>query len=111
MGRRLSTHVLDARSGRPAAGVAVTLFRIHGDEAVRQAEGRTDGDGRIRELADALAPGTYRLAFEVGLYLRQSGGEGLFRRVLVDIEVTDEPRDYHVPLLVAPNACVAYRGS
>lgn len=107
MGRRLSTHVLDARSGRPAAGVAVTLYRLEGDRAVPHAESRTDDDGRISELAGALTPGTYRLAFDIGPYL----GDGLFRRLLVDIEVTDEPRDYHVPLLVAPNACVAYRGS
>lgn len=108
----LSTHVLDTRLGRPAAGVAVSLYRLEGDRAVPQAEGRTDGDGRIRDLGGGLTPGAYRLAFDVGAYFLAQGEHlGLFTRVTLDIEVADDGRDYHVPLLVGPNACVSYRGS
>ncbi len=93
----ISTHVLDTGRGEPARGVRVELFR--GEELV--AEGETDDDGRIRELADA-APGTYRLVFRPDT--------PFFKRVEVEIEI-QAGRDYHVPLLLSPYACAIYRGS
>jgi 5-hydroxyisourate hydrolase len=92
----ISTHVLDTATGRPAAGVRVELYR--GDELVASAE--TDGDGRIRELANVEA-GTYRLVFHPP--------SPFFRRV--ELELALEGGDYHVPLLVSPYACATYRGS
>ena len=93
----ISTHVLDTGRGEPARGVRVELFR--GEELV--AEGETDDDGRIRDLADA-APGTYRLVFRPDT--------PFFKRVEVEIEI-QAGRDYHVPLLLSPYACAIYRGS
>ena len=49
----LSTHVLDAVAGRPAAGIAVRLFA--GDDLL--AEGVTDRDGRCRLTDDATGAG------------------------------------------------------
>lgn len=92
----LSTHVLDTGAGRPAAGVALALYR--GDDLV--AEGSTDGDGRAR-LADDLDPGTYRLVFHPP--------SPFFRRVELEVELGDG--HYHVPLLVSPYSCASYRGS
>ena len=92
----LSTHVLDTANGRPAAGVRVELFRD--DELV--ASGQTDGDGRIRELAD-VAAGTYRLVFHPP--------SPFFTRVELQLELGDG--DTHVPLLVSPYSCTTYRGS
>ncbi|CPU19815.1 Transthyretin family protein [Mycobacteroides abscessus] len=55
----LSTHVLDAVSGRPAQGVRVTLHDGAGQEL---SSGTTDSDGRIGDLAGTvLAGGEYRL--------------------------------------------------
>jgi len=93
----ISTHVLDTARGEPASGVRVQLFR--GEELV--AEGTTDGDGRIRELAAADA-GSYRLVFHPE--------SPFFRRVEVEIGI-ESGRDYHVPLLLSPYACAIYRGS
>jgi 5-hydroxyisourate hydrolase len=93
----ISTHVLDTGRGIPAQGIRVELFR--GDELV--GSGETDGDGRIRQLADA-APGTYRLVFHPE--------SPFFRRIEVEIEI-EAGRDYHVPLLLSPYACAIYRGS
>jgi 5-hydroxyisourate hydrolase len=94
----LSTHVLDTASGRPASGVAVSLEH---DGAVI-ARGVTNSDGRIAELAASLAPGRYRLVFEL---------EGrFFRRLALDIEIGADPK-YHVPLLMTPVAVTSYRGS
>ena len=92
----ISTHVLDTAAGRPAAGVRVELFR--GGELVGSDE--TDGDGRIRELAD-VAPGTYRLVFHPP--------SPFFRRVELEVEIGEG--HHHIPLLVSPYACATYRGS
>jgi len=93
----ISTHVLDTGRGEPARGVRVELFR--GPELV--AEGKTDDDGRIRDLAEAEA-GTYRLVFHPD--------SPFFGRVEAEIRI--EPgRHYHVPLLLSPYACTIYRGS
>ena len=93
----ISTHVLDTGSGAPAAGVRIQLF--HGNELV--AEGATDADGRIRNLADVEA-GTYRLVFHPD--------SRFFKRVEAEVEI-EAGRDYHVPLLLSPYACTIYRGS
>ena len=93
----ISTHVLDTARGEPARGVRVQVFR--GDELV--AERETDDDGRVRDLADVEA-GTYRLVFHPP--------SPFFRRVEAEVEIEDG-RDYHVPLLLSPYACVIYRGS
>jgi 5-hydroxyisourate hydrolase len=95
----LSTHVLDTASGRPAAGVGVSLEK---DGAVI-ARGVTDADGRVAQLAGLLNPGRYRLIFELGQ-------GNFFQRVALDIEIGSEPK-YHVPLLVTPFGVTSYRGS
>jgi 5-hydroxyisourate hydrolase len=93
----LSTHVLDTGQGAPAHGVQVELFR--GVELL--AEGSTDEDGRIAELAAALAPGRYRLVFHPP--------SPYFRRVELELELAEG--HHHVPLLVSPYSCASYRGS
>jgi len=92
----ISTHVLDTERGEPAAGVRVELWR--GEELV--GSGETDGDGRIRELADG-GPGTYRIVFRPP--------SPFFRRVEFELELSEG--HYHVPLLVSSYACATYRGS
>jgi 5-hydroxyisourate hydrolase len=93
----ISTHVLDTGKGVPAAGIRVELFR--GEELV--AEGETDADGRIPDLAD-VEPGRYRLVFHAD--------SPFFKRVEAEVEI-EAGRDYHVPLLLSPYACAIYRGS
>jgi 5-hydroxyisourate hydrolase len=93
----ISTHVLDTGLGEPARGIRVQLFR--GEKLVADRE--TDEDGRVRELAE-VEPGAYRLVFHPR--------SPFFRRVEVALGI-EGGRDYHVPLLVSPYACVIYRGS
>lgn len=97
MAATISTHVLDTGTGRPARGVTVSVH--DGDRVV--ATGVTDGDGRVRELARDLAPGTYRLVFEVG--------SPFFKRVALDVEIGDG--HHHVPLLISAYGVASYRGS
>jgi 5-hydroxyisourate hydrolase len=102
----LSTHVLDAALGRPAADVAVRLSR--GGEV--QFEARTDADGRVRELGD-LAAGSYTLTFDTGGYFAATGQEGFYPEVAVTFTVIEPGQHHHVPLLLSPFAYSTYRGS
>ena len=43
---RLTTHVLDTMHGKPAAGLAVSLFRIDGEDRELVLSARTNADGR-----------------------------------------------------------------
>jgi 5-hydroxyisourate hydrolase len=101
---QISTHVLDTHEGQPAQGVVVDLYRLLGDIEARVGGGRTDEDGRIRELLDEdLESGTYRITFEVyGPFFRQAS---------MTFVVDDPSRSYHVPLLLAPYSLTTYRGS
>lgn len=103
----LSTHVLDATSGRPATGVAVRLER----DGVTLAEAVTDADGRVRELATLAAAGTYRITFATGAWFAAAGQEGFYPEVTIAFTVTDPAAHHHVPLLLAPYAYSTYRGS
>lgn len=104
----LSTHVLDATSGRPAVGVAVTLTNAGGTVL---AEGATDDDGRIPGLADELGTGVYRLQFDTAAYFASQRVVGFYPEVVIAFEITDPASHYHVPVLLSPYAYSTYRGS
>jgi 5-hydroxyisourate hydrolase len=112
---RLTTHVLDTSSGKPAAGVRVVLCRD--GEASPLVEGSTNADGRmdkpLLEGADFKA-GRYELTFHVGDYFRASGtklADPAFLDVIpLRFSIADDVH-YHVPLLVSPYSYSTYRGS
>jgi 5-hydroxyisourate hydrolase len=120
----LSTHVLDAALGQPAAGLSVRLDTAteHGWSTL--AETRTDADGRVREAFagvdlgvaaaahDGGAGGTYRLVFDTAGYFTGRGvKEFFYPEVAVCFTVTDAAAHYHVPLLLSPFSYSTYRGS
>ena len=111
----ISTHVLDTGRGRPASGVAVTLSRLADDgRPLRLTQALTDSEGRVRDLLERpLVAGAYRLEFDVSLAADAPDGEidRFFRRLSVDLVVSDVTRSYHVPLLLAPFSLSIYRGS
>lgn len=103
----LSTHVLDARTGRPAAGVAV---RVEDSTGAVRGEGRTDADGRLINLP-ALSTGAYRLIFATGPYFAAQDVPTFYPQVAIDFEITEPATHHHVPLLLSPFAYSTYRGS
>jgi 5-hydroxyisourate hydrolase len=104
----ISTHVLDAALGRPAAGVAVRLERPSGASV----DAVTDADGRVASLAgEESEPGEYRLRFDTGGYFAAAGRESFYPEVVVAFTIVDAAQHYHVPLLLSPFAYSTYRGS
>jgi 5-hydroxyisourate hydrolase len=105
----VTTHILDATAGTPAAGVTVRL-ETEGGEPI--AEALTNADGRTPELGpDALDSGTYRIAFEVGPYFADRGQPTFYPSVLITFSIDAAQAHYHVPLLLSPFAYSTYRGS
>jgi 5-hydroxyisourate hydrolase len=108
----LSTHVLDATSGRPAAGMQVWLERRGPDEWSPAGAGQTDGDGRLRFAGGpGFEPGVYRITFGSGAYFEARGTTSFYPEVIVTFELTGTGGHYHVPLLLSPFAYSTYRGS
>jgi 5-hydroxyisourate hydrolase len=105
----VSTHVLDAMAGAPAAAVAVALAsRDPGGSWLVTERGVTDADGRHR-FAGQLAEGDWRLTFETGPYFDRSGTASFYPEVTITFRVS--AGHYHVPLLLSPFAYSTYRGS
>ncbi len=112
----LTTHILDAATGTPAAGVEVTLAAQRaGLHKTTMAEGVTDADGRLALGPELLDAGDYTLTFRTGAYFAAQGVESFYPFVTVTftVEVADDgtSRHYHVPLLLSPFAYSTYRGS
>jgi hydroxyisourate hydrolase len=117
---RLTTHVLDTGTGRPASGLAITLNRLYPETDGRErlgvfwtnAEGRTDGPLLAGE---ALTAGVYELVFALGDYFAALGRANapipFLDQVPIRFGVSDPDAHYHVPLLASPWAYSTYRGS
>lgn len=108
----ITTHVLDAVQGLPAAGVPVQLFALRGEDWQVIAETVTDADGRAKQLGpESLPAGTYRLRFDTGAHFAATDTPTFYPEALLTFVVDDEARHYHVPLLLSPFAYSTYRGS
>ncbi|QKJ18095.1 hydroxyisourate hydrolase [Microbacterium hominis] len=121
MTTHLTTHILDAATGAPAAGVSVVLAAASGDAVVAEtpgaiiAHGRTDADGRLALGPERLDAGDYTLTFLTREYFAERGIPSFYPFVTVTftVEVTGDGTSphYHVPLLLSPFAYSTYRGS
>lgn len=118
IGRRLTTHVLDMMTGRPAAGLLVELYRLEGGERELLATARTNADGRCdRPLLEDedFVPGSYELLFHVGSHLRAQNPAlpepAFLDLVPICFGIAASDRHLHVPLLVSAYGYTTYRGS
>ena len=116
---RLSTHVLDTHSGKPAAGIAIELTELSElgvprvvTRAVTNSDGRTDQPligGRPVPI------GRYELMFSVGDHFAARGvpmsDPPFLDRIPLRFSVSDPEGHLHVPLLVTPWSYATYRGS
>ena len=117
--RRLSTHVLDTHSGRPAAGIAIELCEI-GAKGSARIIGRaaTNTDGRTdRPLISGMPIpiAVYELRFAVGDYFARRNvpvsDPPFLDLVPLRFAIAEPEGEYHVPLLVTPWSYSTYRGS
>jgi 5-hydroxyisourate hydrolase len=114
---RLTTHVLDTSSGKPASGLRIELWSIGAKPELIKAV-TTNGDGRVDGAileGDSFKTGTYELRFNAGSYLRASGVK-LDKPAFLDVipirfGISNSSQHYHVPLLLSPYGYSTYRGS
>jgi 5-hydroxyisourate hydrolase len=115
---RLSTHVLDTTSGKAAAGVTITLYRMDGESRLHEASTVTNVDGRTDSpllSGDQIMAGCYELVFGAGDYFRSLGialpDPPFLDEVVVRFGIADIAGNYHVPLLLSPFGYTTYRGT
>jgi 5-hydroxyisourate hydrolase len=106
----ITTHVLDAVLGKPAAGIVVLLERREGEAWSTVSSGVTDSDGRCRELAQDTKQGAYRLTFYTGEYLTQKDRASIYSEISITFLYSGKEH-YHLPLLLSDNSYTTYRGS
>ncbi|NUR84855.1 MAG: hydroxyisourate hydrolase [Nonomuraea sp.] len=93
-----STHVLNAATGLPQPGVAISLEK----DGQVIAQGRTDADGRIKGWDPG--EGIHRVVF-------RDLPSDFYPEVVIAFRVDDPAKHYHIPLLISPFAYSTYRGS
>ncbi len=109
---QLSTHVLDTALGKPAVDVTIRLEYQFADGWEIIGEGRTDTDGRLKDLVSSpLAAGRYRLTAEIGLYFAATLRETLYPTAQIDFVIPESGGHYHLPFLISPWSWSTYRGS
>jgi len=114
---RLTTHVLDTATGKPAAGLRIDLYRLDDSRAlIKTVTTNSDGrvDGPLLE-GSGFKTGHYELCFHAGAYLRGLG-VALTEPAFLDFiplrfGIADAGQHYHVPLLLSPYGYSTYRGS
>ena len=120
---KLTTHVLDTSSGKPAQGVKINLYLRRGGEgaggggvgaaSMLMYSTQTNADGRCEESYEMGAgEDCYQLEFAVDDYFKSNNIYCPFLRdVVIRFYVTDKDENYHVPLLISPFSYSTYRGS
>jgi 2-oxo-4-hydroxy-4-carboxy-5-ureidoimidazoline decarboxylase len=115
---RLSTHVLDTASGKPAAGMRVVLKEIGASATATLKDTVTNHDGRTDEPLLAHAPlriGRYQIDFHVGPHFAGSAtpvpDPPYLDVIPICFAIAEPEGHYHVPLLVSPWSYSTYRGS
>ena len=106
---RITTHVLDTVLGKPAPGIRVHLDKRQSPNWVPVSTSATDADGHCHVSENAPAA-TYRLTFETGAYLTNSGRSTVYPEISITFTCAGEPH-YHLPLLLSDNSYITYRGS
>jgi len=106
----ITTHVLDAVLGKPAAGISVQLEKQENSSWIAVKESATDADGRCRDLIVDAVAGLYRLTFSTGSYFAAKGRSSIYPEISITFNCNGEGH-YHLPLLLSDNSYTTYRGS
>ena len=113
---KLTTHVLDTYSGRPAGGIKVEVYYIS-NERNKLNSILLNNDGRSdKPLVDGntFKEGKYELVFYVGDYFKKVANlpkTPFLDEVVIKFGISNIKEHYHVPLLVSPWSYSTYKGS
>jgi 2-oxo-4-hydroxy-4-carboxy-5-ureidoimidazoline decarboxylase len=116
---RLSTHVLDTHSGKPAVAIPVELVELSAlGESRIIARTATNHDGRTDQPLIGGRPvpiGNYELRFNVAAYFASRNvplsDPPFLDSIALRFSVAEPEGHLHVPLLVTPWSYATYRGS
>ena len=114
---KLTTHVLDIFSGKPGKGIKVELFFLNGEKREKINSIILNSDGRSDKPLvenETFKNGKYELIFYIGDYFKKitTLDEIQFLDdVVVRFGISNNKKNYHVPLLVSPWSYSTYRGS
>lgn len=112
----LNTHVLNAVSGKPAAGMGVELFELMGDKRRKLNQQTLNAEGRCMLMDGRPVPiGRYEIRFGLADYFRRNGvavGDPAYLDfVPVRISIASPEDHYHVPFICTPWSYSTYRGT
>ena len=111
---KLTTHILDTSSGKPANGVKINLYRKEDQDSVLIKTVQTNSDGRCDEALLAgqdFIVGCYELEFAVDQYFKANRVDSPFLRdVVVRFYLTEGHDKYHVPLIIYNYSDATNRG-
>ena len=111
---KLTTHVLDTASGKPAEGLQIDLYRIDGEKRELLKSTETNDDGRCDQpllMGSDFSIGQYELVFHLGGYFNTNDDVAFLDNVPVRFGINNASQHYHVPLLASPYGYSTYRGS
>lgn len=102
----LEVHALDTTIGKPAEGIAVELFLVSTEPALKIHRATTNADGQATLIDGPIETGRYELRFAVGDYFRRRGvalGTPSFLEIVpIRLHLGEPHRRYHVPLAFTP---------
>ncbi|MBO6825882.1 MAG: hydroxyisourate hydrolase [Sneathiella sp.] len=115
---KLTTHILDTRSGKPGQNILIQLYFLKDEswELLKEVRSNDDGrcDGPLLE-GDGFKTGQYELVFHAGDYFEAEGIDlpepKFLDEIVLRFGISDAAEHYHVPLLVSPFSYSTYRGS
>ena len=115
---KLTTHVLDTYSGKPANDIKVDLYYyVNKDQKSKIISTVLNNDGRTDQAlveGKNFKEGQYELVFFVGDYFKKitnSSKIPFLDDVVIKFGISNSKENYHVPLLVSPWSYSTYRGS
>ena len=114
---KLTTHVLNTSTGKPASNMKIELYNIQNNERKFINSFLTNKDGRLERpilMGSNFALGEYELIFHVGKYQDKADNVKIQNRFLsaipIKFSITDDSH-YHIPLLYSQFGYSTYRGS
>lgn len=111
---KLSTHVLDLTTGRPAVGMRIELWKNDGKHTMLKAVTTNANRPHQRSAPRRRRDGHQQLElvfFVKDYFVTHLEDSPFLDRVPVRFAIADAVAGYHVPLLVTPWAYSTYRGS